>query len=559
MTPLRRLARAAAFVLATVGAAGAAAGAAFGAEVRAQVRAAEAISAPVTGAALPATAANATERAELQRLYPNANLLWLDASGRTSDAARDAIKLLAAAENEGLDPADYGIATLSARAPALPDASPATRAEWDAAFSLAVLRYLRDLHFGRVDPKALGFRVSPRRADEQDLAARLAGAIAQRRVTQLAAELVPQIPQYAELRDALARYRQLAHNMPATVLAPQKTSVRPGDPYADADALRLRLAQLGDLPAGTPQGAGPIYDAALAEGVTRFQARHGLAADGVLGKATLTALNVPIAQRVRQIEFGLERMRWLPQPDGQRILAINIPMFRLWAWGDDPRSVKPALAIDVIVGRALKTQTPVFSDKMRYLVFRPYWNVPRSITRNEVLPAIARDPGYLAKHDMEIVRGASDNAQVLAPTPESVALLRDGTVRVRQRPGPNNSLGLVKFIFPNDANIYLHSTPAQSLFERSRRDFSHGCVRVEDPVALAEWVLQDQPQWTRERIVAAMQETPNLRVNLSQPLPVLLYYVTAIVSPEDGRLHFSDDIYGHDKKLARALAAQRLR
>ena len=183
-------------------------------------------------------------------------------------------------------------------------------------------------------------------------------------------------------------------------------------------------------------------------------------------------------------------------------------MFRLWAWDGDARSPKPALAIDVIVGRALKTETPVFSDEMRYLVFRPYWNVPRSITRNEVLPAIGRDPAYLAKHDMEIVQGGGDDAKVLAPTPASVALLRDGAARVRQRPGSNNSLGLVKFIFPNDANIYLHSTPAQSLFGRSRRDFSHGCVRVGDPVALAAWSLRDQPEWTRERIVAAMQGAP---------------------------------------------------
>ncbi len=563
MTPLRWIAQAVVIALASAGAPLCVVGAEIDASQGGVMPAAGVtLSANVVNVpSVPnvANAASATARAELQRLYPRGDLLWLDASGRANDNTRAAIALLADAESEGLDPADYDVAALSARAPAMRDAPPSARAEWDATLSLALLRYLRDLHFGRVDPRALGFRVSPRREQEQDFAALLAAAVAQGRVTQLAAELTPTIAQYAELRTALARYRRLARDMPSTVLALPKKSVRPGDTYADADALRARLMLLGDLPAATPIGMGSIYDAALAEGVKHFQARHGLAADGVLGKTTLVALNVPAAQRVRQIELALERMRWLPPQGGRRIVAINIPMFRLWAWGGDAHGPKPAVAIDVIVGRALKTETPVFSDEMRYLVFRPYWNVPRSITRNEVLPAIGRDPAYLAKHEMEIVQGGGDDAKVLAPTPESVALLRDGTARVRQRPGPNNSLGLVKFIFPNDANIYLHSTPAQSLFGRSRRDFSHGCVRVADPVALAEWLLKDQPEWTRERIVAAMQGAPNLRVNLTQPVPVLLYYVTAIVSPEDGGLHFADDIYGHDKALARALAAPRLR
>ena len=418
-----------------------------------------------------------------------------------------------------------------------------------------MLRYLHDLHFGRVDPKGLGFRVSPRRGPQPDLVALLAATVANGRVAHLSAELAPQLAQYRELRDALARYRRIARELPATTLAAPKAPLRVGDGYADLGRLRERLIALGDLPAqAAPATTG--YDDALAAGVARFQARHGLAADGVLGKATLAALNVPIGARVEQIELALERMRWLALPDARRVVAINIPMFRLWAW-DGTHGARPALAMNVIVGRALKTQTPVFADEMRYLIFRPYWNVPRSIARNETLPAIARNPGYLAKNDMEIVQGESDAARVLPPTPESVALLRDGLARVRQRPGPANSLGLVKFIFPNDANVYLHGTPAKSLFERSRRDFSHGCVRVADPVALAQWLLDDQPQWTRERIVAAMEGQKSERVNLTKPVPVLLYYVTAVVSPEDGRLHFADDIYGHDRKLAQALAALR--
>ena len=183
--------------------------------------------------------------------------------------------------------------------------------------------------------------------------------------------------------------------------------------------------------------------------------------------------------------------------------------------------------------------------------------MPRSILRNEVLPALARDPAWLGRNDMEIVRGAGDDAQPVAFDAASLAGLRQGALRVRQRPGPRNSLGLVKFIFPNDDNVYLHGTPATALFGRARRDFSHGCVRVEDPVGLAQWVLRGERQWTRERIEAAMAGPAPLRVDLKRPLPVILFYVTAMVIPADGALHFADDIYGHDARLASALAARR--
>jgi murein L,D-transpeptidase YcbB/YkuD len=193
---------------------------------------------------------------------------------------------------------------------------------------------------------------------------------------------------------------------------------------------------------------------------------------------------------------------------------------------------------------------------MRYVIFRPYWNIPPSILRNETLPALRRDPGYLARQNMEIVSGDGDNAPVVALTPDVLAQLGRGRLRVRQRPGPENALGLIKFVFPNDENVYMHATPAPQLFDRTRRDFSHGCVRVEDPVALAEWVLKDRPEWTRERIVAAMQGTETFRVDLPAPIRVILFYVTAVVMPEDGAVHFAEDIYGHDVRLAKALAGR---
>jgi murein L,D-transpeptidase YcbB/YkuD len=335
---------------------------------------------------------------------------------------------------------------------------------------------------------------------------------------------------------------------------PGATTIRPGEAYEGAAALRRRLVAVGDLPDGTPGAAGEArYEGEIVEGVRRFQSRHGLASDGILGRQTQAALSVPLARRVRQIELALERLRWLPDLDPDRFLAVNIPMFRLWVWDHVPPNGAPEFGMNVIVGRAL-TRTPVFVDEMRYLIFRPYWNVPRSILASEMLPAMRRDPGYVARQNLEIVAGPGDDARPVAFSEKTLEQLQNGALRVRQRPGPNNALGLVKFVFPNDENVYLHSTPAAELFSRSRRDFSHGCVRVEDPVALAAWVLRGQKEWTKDRILAAMNGAQSVRVNLPRPIQVILFYVTAVVMPEDGTIQFAEDVYGHDATLDRALS-----
>lgn len=503
------------------------------------------------------TPAPARAWARLEPLYPPPSALprWLDAAGRPNADASEALALLAQAPAEGLDSRDYGVDSLAEGATGLaaaaaPDAAAA--AAWDVELSLALLRYLHHLHAGRVDPRTLGFHVGARR-DDDDLAARLAAALAARRLPALAAELAPPLAQYRSLRTALARYRALAA-LPFEPLPQPASTVRAGSAYGAAAALRHRLVAFGDLPSEqSPDTTGGVYDNSLADGVRRFQRRHGLAADGALGHATLAALNVPPAQRARQLELALERLRWLPPLAGQRWIAINIPTFRLWAWDGTTPGAAPPKSMSVIVGRALLTQTPVFLDEMPYLTFRPYWNVPASIVLNEILPALARDASYLVRHDMEIVRGGGDDARPVEASAANVALLRQGALRLRQRPGPNNSLGLVKFVFPNDANVYLHGTPAMRLFERSRRDFSHGCVRVEDPTGLAAWALREQPAWTRERIEAAMAGPRPLRVDLARPIRVMLFYVTAVA--DSGAIHFADDIYRHDVRLERALAA----
>lgn len=501
------------------------------------------------------TRLSSAEARDFVRLYEEADggPLWLNAAGRMTAKARDARTLLESAASEGLDPAAYRASDIATLAEGLADRSAsdtAHAARLDVLLTAGVLRYYRHVHLGRVDPSTLGLQLAV--TDEgHDFAALVRSAIDRVGVAETAAELAPTIAQYRLLKAALGRYRDMA----SRVQTPPAFSdtLRPGDTFADLPALHHLLVTLGDLPADTPVPASGVYDDAMRAGVMRFQIRHGLDADGVIGRATQTALRAPIASRVRQIELALERLRWLPDLPSGRLIAVNIPMFRLWAWNHVPSDDPPVLDMDVIVGRALNTRTPVFLDEMEYVVFRPYWNVPASILRNEIIPAIRRDPDYLTRQNMEIVDGQSDTSPVLQPTPDHLAELGRGNVRVRQRPGPANALGLVKFMFPNQNDVYMHDTPTTQLFARSRRDFSHGCIRVEDPVGLAEWVLGGDPAWTRERIVAAMNGAPNQRVNLRERIPVIIFYTTAIVRPDDEAVHFAEDVYGHDARLEKAL------
>lgn len=481
---------------------------------------------------------------------------WLDAGGRPGASVQPAVALLSAAADDGLDPRDYAPEALAHRAQGLAGATvmdTAQAAAFEQALHSTFLRFLRDLHQGRVDPRALGFRLGPATRPAVDLPARLDEALATNRLPELVASLRPVLGQYSHLRSALALYRRLAA-APAPPL-PVTPPARPGMAYPPASALHQRLQAEGDLPPDSPAPATAVVDEALAAGVARFQARHGLAPDGVLGRATREALNTPPSRRVRQIELAMERLRWLPPLDGQRFIGINIPMFRLWAW-DPARPAAAPLAMSVVVGRALKTQTPVLAEQMRQVIFRPYWNVPRSIALQELLPELAKDPpASLERQSLELVQGPGDDAKPVPADADALARLQQGTLRLRQRAGDGNALGLVKFVFPNDDNVYLHGTPATRLFGRPRRDFSHGCVRVEDPAALARWVLAEQPAWTPERIEATMQgDEPSVRVTLVSPLTVILFYTTAMVMPGEPGVRFADDIYRHDARLERALA-----
>jgi len=496
-------------------------------------------------------------RRELATLYDavGSRPLWVDGAGHPTADAQEALGLLSGAAAEALDPADYAASVLQGEAKVLenaPSPSASSIADFDIGLSDATLRYLKHLHNGRIDPRAIGFRMMAPR-DDHNFVGLLGSAVGRHRVQQLATELAPPLVLYRKLRDMLSRYRDLAGDSTlAPVRVPERT-LRPGDTAADLGSIFELLGRTGDLSPSLAARPPATYDEALVGAVKRFQQRHGLEPDGVIGPGTRAALRVPLTERLRQIELALERLRWLPHLDPERFIAVNIPMFRLWVWDSIPAKGAPSFGMNVIVGRPLSRQTPVFVEQMDYIVFRPYWNVPSSIVRGEILPAIARDPTYFERHDMEIVSGQGDNARIVPPTADSIEQLRQGRLRVRQRPGPGNSLGTVKFVFPNDANVYLHSTPAPQLFSESRRDFSHGCVRVEDPVALAEWALKSEKGWTRERIIAAMDGPRPLQVNLTRPIQVILFYVTATVMPDDGSVHFAQDIYGHDAKLDRAL------
>ncbi len=345
-------------------------------------------------------ALSSAERAELQELYQldEGAPLWIDTQGRPTTHARVALQRLSEAADDGLVPADYHDELLARLEPRLNSVSSfsAELALFDVAVSAGMLRYLRHVHMGRIDPRTIGFRLDVPR-DQHDFAAMLRTAMAEQRVTSLADDLLPPLAQYRLLRAMLPRYRALAGD-PALV-APRSITraIHPGEFYGETDVLQHELIALGDLPADTPRPRGSgRYEGTLVDGIKRFQSRHGLEPDGVVGNSTITALRVPLTWRVRQVELALERFRWLPHLGEERLIALNIPMFRLWTWDMISPNAAPLFSMDVIVGRALSTQTPVFVAQMGEVIFRPYWNVPRSILRHEVLPKIEHDPEYCA-------------------------------------------------------------------------------------------------------------------------------------------------------------------
>lgn len=312
--------------------------------------------------------------------------------------------------------------------------------------------------------------------------------------------------------------------------------------------LRERLLATGDLTTN-PKASATLFDEAAEQTVLKFQRRHGLEDDGIVGPATLEALNVSAGQRVRQIELNMERWRWLPQDLGDRHLLVNIAGFDL----DVVAGGTTVLSMRVIVGRDYR-RTPVFSDRVTYLVFSPYWHVPPSIAVQDILPALKKDPHYLEKKNVRVFRGSGSDVREVDS--RSIDWTKVGpssfNYSFRQDPGPDNALGHVKFMFPNKFNVYLHDTPARELFHKTERAFSSGCIRIEKPGDLAELLLRDDPTWDRQRVRSAMGAGVEQTVRLRVPVPIHVLYWTAWVG-EDGLLHFRKDIYGRDRRLDEAL------
>ncbi len=497
-------------------------------------------------------------RTWLQKFYEPAGFApaWVQGSQPTPQALA-LIALFKDAGKKGLDPEAYDASRWEERIRALQASSTsgsngAAVARFDVAFTVSTMRYISDLRIGRINPTHFKFGLSVQEK-KYDLAEFLRNQIMPAPNLQAVLDGVePPFPVYRRTEQALAHYTELARTDDGEKLPAVTKPIDPGQSYAGVPRLARLLRLVGDLPAdATLTGDPQIYGGPLTDAVKRFQRRHGLDDDGRLGPGTLKQLNVPLADRILQLQLTLERFRWLPAEFSAPPIIVNIPDFRLRAL-DENNNV--AMDMRVVVGKAMRTQTPVFSRDMIYVVLRPYWNVPPSILRSEIVPNIQRDRGYIARKNYEVT--TQDGKVVTSGTisDDVLAQLRAGKLAVRQKPGPTNALGLVKLIFPNENNVYLHSTPSQDLFSRSRRDFSHGCIRVEKPAELAAWVLRNNPGWTLERVKQGMQSGPdNVTVNLVKRVPVFIVYGTALAHA-DGQVYFSEDIYGHDATLAAALA-----
>jgi murein L,D-transpeptidase YcbB/YkuD len=496
-------------------------------------------------------------RDDVKSFYESSNysLAWLH-DGRPTSQALAVIKALEEADQAGLGAEDYDGPRWKDRIARLRDenqhASEDEPVRFDLALTVSLMRYVSDVQFGRVKPRSVHLG-SDDMHRQYDLPRFLRDQIVSSNdVATLLSKLEPPFEGYRHTREALRTYMQLADRDDGEKLPPVKKPVEPGDAYPGVPRLVRLLELVGDLPpnaAVAPDSM--LYQGLIVDAVKRFQQRHGLEAKGRIDKDTLEQLNTPLSSRVRQLQLSLERWRWLPHAFSRPPVVVNIPEFRLRTFGNGEAV---DLTMKVVVGHAYRTQTPVFEQDMAYVVFRPYWNVPLAIQRGETVPKIQKDPDYVRKNNFEVVDRRGSVVSTGDVSDEQLAQLRSGVLSVRQRPGPTNSLGLVKFVFPNEHNVYLHGTPAVELFSRTRRDFSHGCIRVEDPVALAEWVLRENGGWTKERILAAMNSGPDSQqVNLAQKIPVLILYGTAVVLP-NGEVDFFQDIYGHDAALEKALA-----
>ena len=504
---------------------------------------------------------------ELKEFYSKRGYrpLWTQASG-PAGSANALLDVLRRAPEVGLSPTDYGVDELEARlekvrgTPLLDEPEPKDLARLELALTTVFLRYGSDVLDGRVTPSTVrvGWHTKPRRADFVKVLRR---AAEKGQVRQVLGELEPQHTGYRRLKKAFVRTYEVAAKGGWPVVAPGPP-LRLGARGPRVAELRARLAAEGDLPsrsgvllgaASRMGGAEAVFETSLEQAVRRFEDRYGLEPDGVVGPEDLAELNVPVESRLRQMELNLERWRWLPSSLGKRFILVNIPEFALRLYEGEQQK----MTMRVVVGKTYN-RTPVFSDRITYIVFNPTWNVPTSIAVHEIVPAAQQDPGYLARNRMRIFTGTGDDAREVDPNsidwsstgPENFSYV------FRQDPGGENALGRIKFMLPNNFDIYLHDTPATHLFARTERDFSHGCIRVEKPLELAEYLLGPN-RWDRARIEQDLASPETQSVTLKRPIAVHILYFTTWAD-EDGRVHFRNDVYGLDTVQNRAVRRHQL-
>lgn len=479
--------------------------------------------------------------------------IWIETEG-LSGSAKSLISALAKAGDDGLSLSEFPLAEIDSAVARVvgaqaTNATPQAVANADILLSGAYATYAEIMLRGRVDPKKVqrAWHIAPRDADIDSV---LASALRASDFGTALAKFRPDLTGYSTLREALAQYRGIL-TKGGWPQIPSGATLRVGDSAATVPVLRQRLAVEGLISGGAATSGDQHYDSALAGAVAAFQELHGLATDSTVGPGTLKSLNVTAGRRVDEILANMERYRWLPHDLGGRYILVNIPAFHLIAYENG----KPAIRMKVVVGHEYGGRaTPIFSDSMSYVIFDPYWNVPSSITYGEILPKVRRDRSYLSRNNFEVVTG--DNPVRVVPLSSlSQSDLAPGNFRyrIRQKPGPTNALGRVKFIFPNDYNVYLHDTPEGQLFSERVRAFSHGCIRVEHPADLAQFALGAQG-WTASEASAAMDAGTWRRVDLDEKVPVYIAYFTAFARQD--KLAFRADLYSLDDALITALGSE---
>ena len=474
--------------------------------------------------------------------------VWLDGTN-PAPVSRRLIQEIARSEEEGLRPSDYHLPVIRRLAESLvrrtAEQRPTAAADLELLLTDAFLVLGSHYLAGHVDPTTVTTEwVANRR--NVDMAAVLDGALQSGQPGDALRALLPPQPGYARLRQALARYRAIQTAGGWAIIEPGP-ALRAGDVGTRVEALQARLIASGDL-APDVDSVG-VFGPATEAAARRAQQRHGLDIDGVVGAATIAALNQPVEHRIRQLVLNMERWRWLPQDLGDRHVLVNIANFEL----DVVEGGREVMTMRVAVGRPFR-KTPVFSDRISHLVLSPYWHVPFNLAVQDKLPEIQRQgASWFARNNMKVFQGWGTGAREIDPATVDWRRLSatDFPYRLRQEPGPSNALGRVKFMFPNAFNVYLHDTPGREVFARAERAFSSGCIRVEQPMELALYLIGDQG-WTRESIQRVVDQRVERTVNLPTPVPVHLLYWTAWADAE-GAIHFRRDLYDRDPALAAAL------